>query len=212
MSKEELGRDTPSVPPPLLPAPLPPDIQASEQGAASSIQFSFHTSLPLENGSHHPGRPPSCLCPPSTARHSTPLGLRDWASGGSQEWMSVGQPHTTHLNPGHLTLCSASPAVPHDILFPCHLFIPAHSWDSDLGPSSWARGHTFYPLSGSPAHASFGSGSLMSWPRTVFLSVISLVPRTLSGPCSGCSVETMLNQYMGGGRKDPQSPREAGPN
>ena len=45
------------------PAPLPPSIQASEQGAASSIQFSFHTSLPLENGSHHPGRPPSCLCP-----------------------------------------------------------------------------------------------------------------------------------------------------
>lgn len=57
---------------PLPPAPLPPDIQDSEQGAASSIQFSFHTSLPLENGSHHPGRPPSCLCPPSTAQHSTP--------------------------------------------------------------------------------------------------------------------------------------------
>lgn len=57
------GQGHPLTPPPLPPAPLPPDIQASEQGAASSIQFSFHTSLPLENGSHHPGRPPSCLCP-----------------------------------------------------------------------------------------------------------------------------------------------------
>lgn len=76
--------------PPLLPAPLPPNIQASKQGAASSIQFSFHTSLPLENGSHHPGRPPSCLCsPPLPSPHChpppntpTPSGLRDQPSGG----------------------------------------------------------------------------------------------------------------------------------
>lgn len=61
---ERAGRGWAGTPPSArLPAPLPPSIQASEQGAASSIQFSFHTSLPLENGSHHPGRPPSCLCP-----------------------------------------------------------------------------------------------------------------------------------------------------
>ena len=61
---ERAGRGWAGTPPSArLPAPLPPSIQTSEQGAASSIQFSFHTSLPLENGSHHPGRPPSCLCP-----------------------------------------------------------------------------------------------------------------------------------------------------
>lgn len=59
--------------PPLLPASLPPHIQACEQGTASSIQFSFHTSLPLENGAHHPGRPPSCLCPQLPLALPTPL-------------------------------------------------------------------------------------------------------------------------------------------
>lgn len=71
--------NTPSA---RLPAPLPPSIQASKQGAASSIHLSFHTSLPLKNGSHHPGRPPSCLCLLHPLPGSPPLlGLRDWAHG-----------------------------------------------------------------------------------------------------------------------------------
>lgn len=74
------GQGHPSAPrlPPAPPARYP----GCEQGAASSIQFSFHTSLPLENGSHHPGRPPSCLCPVHClAPH--PLGTEGWDSAGS---------------------------------------------------------------------------------------------------------------------------------
>lgn len=59
----EAGQGRPLDSPCLPPALPAPDLQASEQGAASSIQFSFHTSLPLASGSHHPGRPPSGSAP-----------------------------------------------------------------------------------------------------------------------------------------------------
>lgn len=66
------ARHPPLSSPSLVPAPLPPNIQTSEQGAASSIQFSFHTSLPLENGSHHPGKPPSCSAPTRIVHYPVP--------------------------------------------------------------------------------------------------------------------------------------------
>lgn len=43
-------------------APTPPRYPRPLKQCNDSIQFSFTHQLPLENGSHHPGRPPSCLC------------------------------------------------------------------------------------------------------------------------------------------------------
>lgn len=119
------GQGRPLDSPCLPPAPPAPNLQASEQGAASSIQFSFHTSLPLENGSHHPGRPPSGSAPiHCPALH--PLRTEGW---GQQRFPRVEVPSVGLARPpSEPSPRCASPAGAHTLL-------PPHT---QQGPALWA--------------------------------------------------------------------------